>query len=239
MPQVRQLVAQDELRRVGLHHVFGQIDRRDQPREAGRGNAARGVDADAAAPAEEAAAPAQPDGKDQPRKKQPEAEQDAAAEPDHEDRLGHERHRCRRFCRLLRLGGGLLRGRLRLRSGLRGLLRGGRGLRRCFGLLYRCCLLRRQQRQGVCGPRQAELQQHHQPEGVEQPLRHAVFERRAHQQHGRDQRRERQSVFQHVSPPAAPQRPEWPSAPGSPARTVRRGRRDWRPSARRSRRRPS
>ena len=42
-----------------------------------------------------------PDGKDQPRKKQPEAEQDAAAEPDHEDRLGHERHRCRRFCRLL------------------------------------------------------------------------------------------------------------------------------------------
>ena len=200
MPQMRQLVLHDQLRRVRLRHVRSQIDRRNEPRQTRRFHAAGDINARPPAPAKQLPVFIQPNRKDQPRDKQPKPQKHTAAEPDQQHRRSHER-RVYRFCRFLRLClCYCLRRRLRQRHGLRGLLHGGRGMHRCFGLdlLHRCCrFFRRQERKGDRRPRQTELQQHYQPQSIDHPLRYVGFEYRPHQQNHCDQRRNRQSISQH------------------------------------------
>ena len=205
MPQMRQLVLHDQLRRVRLRHVRGQIDCREKPGQARRFHAAGDINARPPAPAKQLPVMIQPNRKDQPRDKQPKPQQHTAAEPDQQHRRGHER-RCCRLCRFLRLCyrlHRLLHRRLRQRHGLRRLLHSRRGLHRRFwlDLLHRCHrFFRRQHRQGDRRPRQAELQQHHQPQSIDHPLRHVLFEYCPYQQNRCDQRRNRQSISQHGVP---------------------------------------
>jgi len=202
MPQMRQLMTQDQFRLVRLQHILRQIDRRNEPSQARRFDCAGNIDARSAALAEKTPVTVQTNRKHYPRAEQPESEQCAAAEPDNLKNLCRRQRLCSRFHGFLYRGNRLLRGCLRLHHGLCRLLDHRRSLRGQLRNLRRRNQLRcRKNRQRKQSSRQTELQKHDQPKRIEHPLRHAVFEYRPHQKHNRYQRGNGQNFFQHEDSP--------------------------------------
>ena len=167
-------------------------------KQARRFDCAGNINARSAALTKKTPVTVQPNRKHRPRAEQPETEQCAAAEPDNLKNLCRRQRLCSRFCSFLCRGNLLLRGCLRLHHGLCRLLDYRRSLHGLLCALYRSSrVLRRKNRQRNQCSRQAELQKHDQPERIEHPLRHAVFEYRPHQKHNRYQRGNGQNFFQH------------------------------------------
>ena len=198
MPQMRQLMTQDQFRLVRLQHVLCQIDRRNQTGKARRFDRAGNIDARSAALAEKTPVAVQPNRKHRPRAEQPESEQCAAAEPGNLKNLCRRQRLCSRFRSFLYRGDRLLRRCLRFRHGLCGSLNHRCSLHGPLCALRRNCrvLCRKNRQRNQCS-RQAEFQKHDQPKRIEHPLRHAVFEYRPHQKNNRYQRGNGQNFFQH------------------------------------------
>ena len=195
---MRQLVAQNQFRLVRLQHVLRQIDRWNQTGKARRFDRAGNINVRSAALAEKTPVTVQPNRKHRPRAEQPESEQCAATEPDNLKNLCRRQQLCSRLRSFLYRENRLLRGCLRLRHSLCGLLNHRRGLRGQLCALRRSCriLCRKNRQRNQCS-RQAELQKHDQPERIDHPLWHVLFEYRPHQKHNRYQRGNGQNFFQH------------------------------------------
>ena len=198
MAQMRQLVAHNQFRFVRLQHVLRQIDRWNQTGKARRFDRAGNINVRSAALAEKTPVTVQPNRKHRPRAEQPESEQCAATEPDNLKNLCRRQQLCSRLRSFLYRENRLLRGCLRLRHSLCGLLNHRRGLRGQLCALRRSCriLCRKNRQRNQCS-RQAELQKHDQPERIDHPLWHVLFEYRPHQKHNRYQRGNGQNFFQH------------------------------------------